>query len=464
MKKLVKVQTVFSYFDPLQKKIEEAERIIMAAYEKNKGKVYVCWSGGKDSTILKDIALRLYPDIKVVFSNTTNELPEVLRYVKQHKNVIVVNPRMSFREVIETVGVPVISKEISQKANELKNSGGRKTQMLRYYGSVKGNSILPKKWRFLASQKFDVTAECCKILKKEPLAQWEKKNGYVPLIALMADESMLRKQLSLYGNDTNKKIYPFLKTNWNEADIWSYAERYNIRFAECYYDKLDSKGVLIPATQRTGCRDCDFGTHLMKSDKFERSRLAYPKSLEKVMNYKNNGITFREIREIAHSTPKYDLGLYGGIVLGMNVKNDIEIYDYELKTYDKSCSCCGKRKAKRDMQVTSSFVDTPNHITNRKRVIKVTHWINKCGNCGMTLVNDLHFYDLRFNVTKRVIDHIYENLDKKSCQDIVNETGLPIEDVFEIITYDYNKPIMNAVKNKRKSIWFDEDNALIQNA
>jgi 3'-phosphoadenosine 5'-phosphosulfate sulfotransferase (PAPS reductase)/FAD synthetase len=464
MGKLVKVQTAFSYFDPLQKKIEEAERIIDEAYIKHNGKLFISFSGGKDSTILRHITKRKYPDIKVVFSNTTNELPEILRYLKQFPDTIVVDPDMTFKQVIERKGFPLISKEISQKANQLKNSGGRKTQLLRYYGSVKGNGILSKKYRFLASQKFNVTAECCQILKKDPLEKWAKKEDLKPLIALMADESMLRQQLSLYGENTDKKIYPFLTTNWSESDIWEYAKRYKIRFAECYYDQYKN-GVLIPAVKRSGCRDCDFGSHLMEEDKFERSRLAYPKSLAKVMNYKNNGVTFEEARRIAHSTPKYDLGLYGGSVTKMEIVNDVEVYYYKLDTYDKACSCCGKRQAKRDISLHSTFIDTPNLITGRKRVIRCSFYMNKCNHCGMSgKLNDLHFFDMRYFVTKRVVDYVYESLEKKSFEEVSADIGLPIEDVFEIVVFDYNKPIMEAKKNGYSKIWFDENNNLIKSA
>ena len=461
---LMRVQQQFSYFDPLQKKIEAAERIIKEAYIKNNGNIYISCSFGKDSFVLRDIARRIYPNIPVVFSNTTNELPEILRFVKKFPDTIVVTPKLTFKQVIERFGFPIASKEISQKARELKLSGGRKTRMLRYYGSIKGNSMLPKKWRHLAAQSFNVSSHCCKILKKDPLELWAKKHDLKPLIALMKDESMLRQQLALYGDDGEKKIYPFLKSSWCEDDIWKYAKRFQLRFAECYYDRLSKDGAIIKAVKRSGCRDCDFGSHLMKEDKFERNKIAYPKSFAKTMSYKNNGINFSEARKLAHLQPKYDLGLYGGTVNKVLVKGDKEIYYYKLHTQDKSCRCCGKRKLKRDIEVTSSYIDTPNPITKRKRVVSVKHWTNKCSNCGMISINDLHFFELRFNVTKRVVDYIYDNLNKKTCQDITNETELPLADVFEIISFYYNKPIINAFESKADKIWFDKNNNLITGA
>ena len=76
--------------------------------------VYVSFSGGKDSTVLLDIARRLYPDIKAVFVDTGLEYPEIRRFVKTFENVDIVRPKMTFKDVIEKYGYPFFSKEISE--------------------------------------------------------------------------------------------------------------------------------------------------------------------------------------------------------------------------------------------------------------------------------------------------------------------------------------------------------------
>lgn len=78
------------------------------------GNCYVSFSGGKDSTVLLDIARKRYPDIPAVFSNTGLEYPEIRRFAKAHDNVEVVQPKIPFNEVISRYGYPLIGKEVAE--------------------------------------------------------------------------------------------------------------------------------------------------------------------------------------------------------------------------------------------------------------------------------------------------------------------------------------------------------------
>lgn len=52
---------------PLERKIQVTQTRLIEWYQKFGGKVYVSFSGGKDSTVLLHIARQLYPDIEAVF-------------------------------------------------------------------------------------------------------------------------------------------------------------------------------------------------------------------------------------------------------------------------------------------------------------------------------------------------------------------------------------------------------------
>ena len=75
---------------------------------------YVSFSGGKDSTVLLDIARQVDPNIPAVFVDTGLEYPEIRNFVKTFNNVTWLKPKMTFKQVIERYGYPFISKEVSE--------------------------------------------------------------------------------------------------------------------------------------------------------------------------------------------------------------------------------------------------------------------------------------------------------------------------------------------------------------
>ena len=58
----------------LERKIQVTQTRILEWYLRFGGQVFVSFSGGKDSTVLLDIARRVYPDIPAVFVDTGLEL------------------------------------------------------------------------------------------------------------------------------------------------------------------------------------------------------------------------------------------------------------------------------------------------------------------------------------------------------------------------------------------------------
>lgn len=106
---------------PLERKVGITCARLTEFYTHFDGKVFVSFSGGKDSTVLLHIARKLFPDIKALYLDTGLEYPEIKEFVKSFDNVDIRRPEMSFKKVIETVGYPVISKEISQYIMEYRN-------------------------------------------------------------------------------------------------------------------------------------------------------------------------------------------------------------------------------------------------------------------------------------------------------------------------------------------------------
>lgn len=53
-------------------------------------------SGGKDSTVLLDLARKFYPDIEAVFVDTGLEFDQIRSFVKTFDNLILLKPEMRF--------------------------------------------------------------------------------------------------------------------------------------------------------------------------------------------------------------------------------------------------------------------------------------------------------------------------------------------------------------------------------
>ena len=79
--------------------------------------VYVSFSGGKDSTVLLDIARNMYPNIKAVFVDVPTQYPELKQFAMTYDNVDILKPKISFAEVCDKYGFPLISKEVAECVN-----------------------------------------------------------------------------------------------------------------------------------------------------------------------------------------------------------------------------------------------------------------------------------------------------------------------------------------------------------
>ena len=98
---------------PLELKVKLTQQRVREFVTQVDG-AYVSFSGGKDSTVLLDIARKIYQDIPAVFSNTGLEYPEIRQFATAHDNVEVVSPKVPFTEVISRYGYPLIGKEVAE--------------------------------------------------------------------------------------------------------------------------------------------------------------------------------------------------------------------------------------------------------------------------------------------------------------------------------------------------------------
>ena len=118
------------------------------------GEDNVCFafSGGKDSTVLKHLIRKRYPNVKGVFSDTGLEYPEIREFVKSVENIDWVKPKETFREITIEHGYPLFSKEVAETIRFARKSvwGGGTTYQFRE--RLLGRTLYVKELRCKANE------------------------------------------------------------------------------------------------------------------------------------------------------------------------------------------------------------------------------------------------------------------------------------------------------------------------
>ncbi len=280
---------------PLEDKIHMTERRLKDWYNHYDGNIYLSYSGGKDSTCLLHIIRNIpyFSDIPAVFVDTGLEYPEIKKFVQDFGNVTILRPKMNFRQVIEKYGYPVVSKEVSRRVQYARKAieegreenHGDYQKLCGLFLDKNGNKSQYncEKWKFLLDAPFRCSSECCTIMKKNPLKQYEKETGRVPIVATMASESRLRKEHWLiHGCNAFDAKRPRSQpiSFWTEQDILEYLVKYKVPYSPIYGEILQDENEKYYTTgaHRTGCMFCMFGCHLEKSpNRFQQLAATHPK-------------------------------------------------------------------------------------------------------------------------------------------------------------------------------------------
>lgn len=334
--------------------LKENEEI--TTYGWQPGAVYLSFSGGKDSTVLKHIIDSMGLDIPAVFVNTGLEYPELQLFVRdikngKHKcfnpNVEILTPRMRFDEVVKNVGYPIIGKkqadelEGARRGIELGNYNFRlynigvtpdeaasmglrippDDMLERYKKTSIGSMFRHDGMKKYLDAPFKISARCCDIMKKEPAFDYQRRTGRKPLLATMAWESQMRRNAWLKNgcnafNGAHETSQPM--AFWTEQDVLSYIVKYSVPYAPVYgdivpdHDQIDGQMNMMDigvydveqklkttGCDRTGCMFCMFGVaHDGAPNRFQRMKETHPKQYAYCMKpVDQGGLGIKEVME-----------------------------------------------------------------------------------------------------------------------------------------------------------------------
>lgn len=257
----------------LDTKIMFAKRRIETVISKyGEDKCYVSFSGGKDSTILSHIISSMGYNLEHVFSNTRLEYPECINFARQwckrrKVKLTLVTPQHRPLEIWKKYGYPMFSKEVAEILERVRNH----------------DTVNPKKLKkvksFMKYKDLHISARCCYYLKKKPLKDWQLKSGKnVAIMGVRAEESQIRRVVwirkgCIYETKNQIAVHPIIF--FRDADIYEYAKRFGIKFADIYY-----KGF-----KRNGCFCCGFGCHMVDENNFMKLKKLNPILWKNIMNH-----------------------------------------------------------------------------------------------------------------------------------------------------------------------------------
>ena len=186
--------------DGVDGKIQRTLGLISEWYAHWDNQCYVSFSGGKDSTVLADIAAKWCAiagiPLELVFVDTGLEYQEIKEHVRTFAQYLrekydidvqltVLRPKMTFAEVITKYGYPVISKEVSECVYEGRRAKERcgesafeRAKMKRLTGDVKvpGSVHDLSKWKNLLDVDFVISHKCCSVMKKSPANYYSRES------------------------------------------------------------------------------------------------------------------------------------------------------------------------------------------------------------------------------------------------------------------------------------------------
>lgn len=290
----------------LQQKIDHSLYVIETFLSRTEGQCYVAFSGGKDSTVLLDLVRIIDKSIPAVFVNTGNEYPEIVYFVRHLKNkgynIVELHPQMTPRQVWERYGFPLVSKACAEYVDRFRKNPEYAVRQQRK-AEERGWSFgkVSERWKYLITEPYSTSNECCTILKKNPSKRYAKETGRSPILGTMASESDLRRNeyIRRGGCNTFGEGYGGIRSTplaiWMDDDIWGYIRKRNIEIADVYY-----KGAT-----RTGCVGCGFGCYAKNDNRFCLLYRLHPKYYDMVMSYTNNGQVYKDaIRKVMAVTGK----------------------------------------------------------------------------------------------------------------------------------------------------------------
>ncbi len=232
----------------------------------NPTEYYLSYSGGKDSHLLywfiKEYAK--IDGIKIVGMNTYMEHPEILKRIYKNCDIVLL-PSLKPFEIKEMYGIPCFSKNQDDFIDRYQRGCRRDYLLDRIYGKkfigkdgkehFSAYNLSKKARELLSSGNLHkVSPKCCKYLKKEPAARFEKETGLKAILGVRNAEGIIRQ---------SKYTSCFTKT-MNFTPLWDLDDELEKQIYKKYNIEIPQ---IYNYVCRTGCMGCPYGSYKHDTEK-----------------------------------------------------------------------------------------------------------------------------------------------------------------------------------------------------
>lgn len=192
-----------------------------------------------------------FPIISKEVSNCVSGARKYLKYLDNKKNAnTILTDRQTVPYACYMADLLGIDRRIDKQNEQYKSlqmgviPSGSEYRLRRLNGELtdsNGNysQFNQERYKFFLEAPFEISDLCCDIMKKKPAHDYEKKTGRKPIIATMASESVMRTQKWLQDgcnafNVTRPHSNPM--SFWTEQDVLLYIKENNLPICSVYGD------------------------------------------------------------------------------------------------------------------------------------------------------------------------------------------------------------------------------------